>query len=88
MSPRRSPPVLPCCDRLSGQLPVGRFFLDDLAGRAGRLLNALGLWKEAVWEGHLGPEVTAEGGRLASSALRFGVEVSLSKLAGFGRAGV
>lgn len=30
-------------------------------------MNALGLWKEAAWEGHLGPEVTGEGGRLASS---------------------
>ena len=33
------------------------------AGRAGELLNALGLWKEAVWEGHLGPEVIIWGPR-------------------------
>ena len=30
------------------------------AGRAGQLLNALGLWKEALREGHLGPEVHGE----------------------------
>ena len=47
-------------------LPVGRFFrwpcggTTEGAGRAGQLLNALGLWKEALREGHLGPEVHGE----------------------------
>ena len=35
----------------------------EQAGGAGELLNALGLWKEAVGggEGHLGPQVNGAG---------------------------
>ena len=49
------------------------------AGRAGELLNALGLWKEAVWEGHLGPEVNGAGW-VATWAFWFGLEILFWKL--------
>lgn len=52
---------------LSGATCLSVAFLDGPAGgprrergRAGQLLNALGLWKEALREGHLGPEVHGE----------------------------
>ena len=46
---------------------------------AGELLNALGLWKEAVWEGHLGPEVNGAGW-VATWAFWFGLEILFWKL--------
>lgn len=47
----------------------------DGAGRAGQLLNSPALWKEAVWEGHLGPEVSWAG--MGSHwAFWFGLEIS------------
>lgn len=44
-----------------------------------QVLNALGLWKEAVCEGHLGPEVN-RAGEVDTWAFWFGLEISFCKL--------
>ena len=49
------------------------------SGPAGDVLNARGLWKEAVREGRLGPEVTGAGW-VATWAFWLGLEISFWKL--------
>ena len=72
---------------LSGATCLSVAFLDGPAGgprlepgRAGQLLNALGLWKEAVWERRLGPEVHGE----PFGLFGLGWEISFGKHDGFG----